>query len=102
MVERTEDGKFIVIEGRRWRASDPYLPDPTRHALISELMSARRAVRSASEAGDFEGEQEARHRVHEAKVALGERGLPWWEPGGVLSDRQDVIERVLARVEQST
>src|SRR5262245_9010681 len=43
-------------------------------------MSARRAVGQATRGGDEEGERRARRRVHEAKVALGERGEPWWEP----------------------
>ena len=70
--ERTPDGRYLVIAGRRWRASDPALPDELRTELVAELMSARRAVRS--DAGS------ARPRVHDAKIALGERGEPWWEP----------------------
>jgi hypothetical protein len=42
-------------------------------------MDARRAVKAAKRAGDEEGLREARRRVHEAKVALGERGEPWWQ-----------------------
>ena len=42
-------------------------------------MSARRAVGSAKRSGDEEAERAARARVHAAKVALGERGTPWWE-----------------------
>jgi hypothetical protein len=42
-------------------------------------MSARRAVGAALRAGDAEAEQAARSRVQTAKVALGERGTPWWE-----------------------
>ena len=29
-VERTPDGRFIVVGGRRWRASDPSIPDALR------------------------------------------------------------------------
>ena len=47
--ERTPDGRYVVIDGRRWRKSDP------------------------------EAERAARDRVHAAKVALGERGDPRWE-----------------------
>ncbi|MBR7741946.1 DUF3253 domain-containing protein [Phycicoccus sp. BSK3Z-2] len=69
--ERTADGRYVVVDGRRWRASDPGIPDRLRAELVAELMAARRAVRSDGDA--------ARHRVQDAKVALGERGEPWWE-----------------------
>jgi hypothetical protein len=80
--ERTPDGRYIVVDGRRWRASDPRLPEERRQELVNELMEARRAVGAAKRAGDAEAERAARARVHAAKVALGERGKPWWEPGG--------------------
>lgn len=80
--ERTPDGRYIVVDGRRWRASDPRLPEERRQELINELMDARRAVAAAKRASDEEAERAARARVHAAKVALGERGKPWWEPGG--------------------
>ncbi|RMB61486.1 DUF3253 domain-containing protein [Tessaracoccus antarcticus] len=70
-VERTEDGHHIVVNGRRWRASDTAIPEKLRAELVSELMRARREV---GRRGD-----EARHCVQDAKVALGERGEPWWE-----------------------
>lgn len=40
-------------------------------------MAARRAVKAASSESD---RRRARARVQDAKVALGERGDPWWEP----------------------
>jgi hypothetical protein len=64
-----------VIRGRRWRVSDPRIPEEARQALVNELMSARRAVRDAA---DEQAERAARDRVHDAKVALGERGVAWW------------------------
>lgn len=82
-VERTADGHHVVIDGRRWRATDPALPEAERTRLVSELMRARSAVGRALKAGDEEAEREARARVHAAKVALGERGPKWWErPAG--------------------
>ena len=45
-VERTPDGRYIVVGGRRWRASDTGIPDNLRSELVGELMRARRAVRS--------------------------------------------------------
>lgn len=80
--ERTEDGRYLIIDGRRWRASDPRLPEARREQLVSEVMAARRDVGAAKREGNAEAEREARARVHAAKVALGERGKPWWEPGG--------------------
>ncbi|MFJ4715430.1 hypothetical protein [Streptomyces sp. NPDC088785] len=70
----------MVIRGRRWRATDPALPDAVAARLRSHLMAARRAVGAALRAGDAAAERAARDRVHTAKVALGERGAPpWWE-----------------------
>ncbi|MFE7894573.1 hypothetical protein [Streptomyces sp. NPDC057412] len=77
--EKTPDGHFVVIDGRKWRATDPSLPEETGARLRSHLMSARRAVRAATTANDEKAEREARARVQRAKVALGERGTPWWE-----------------------
>lgn len=70
-VERTPDGHHIVVDGRRWRATDTSIPEPLRAELVKELMRARRLV---STRGD-----EVRPYVQDAKVALGERGEPWWE-----------------------
>jgi Protein of unknown function (DUF3253) len=70
--ELTPDGRYVVVGGRRWRASDPAIPEPLRQELVAELMAARRDVRSSPKT--------ARPRVQDAKVALGERGDPWWDP----------------------
>ncbi|AJE80928.1 hypothetical protein SLNWT_0552 [Streptomyces albus] len=78
--ERTPDGHFVVIRGRRWRATDPAVPEDAAARLRSHLMSARSAVGVAKRRGDEAAERSARARVHRAKVALGERGTPpWWE-----------------------
>jgi hypothetical protein len=77
--ERTPDGRYIIVDGRRWRASDPGLSEERRTELVGELMDARRAVGAAKRAEDPKAEKAARARVHAAKVALGERGTPWWE-----------------------
>lgn len=78
-MELTEDGHFVVVDGRRWRATDPSVPEDVAAELRRSLMAARRAVRAALQAGDADAEREARARVQVAKVALGERGTPWWE-----------------------
>ncbi|MFI6024966.1 hypothetical protein [Amycolatopsis magusensis] len=77
--ERTPDGRFIVVDGRRWRATDPEIPEEAAARLRSHLMRARRDVGAARRNQDTDAEREARARVHTAKVALGERGTPWWE-----------------------
>jgi uncharacterized protein len=78
-VGKTADGRHIVVDGRRWRATDPGLPAEERERLVKELMGARREVGRAMRAGDKEAEAAARRRVHAAKVSLGERGPVWWE-----------------------
>ncbi|MFI5841717.1 hypothetical protein ACIA8K_18605 [Catenuloplanes sp. NPDC051500] len=75
--ERTEDGHFVIISGRRWRATDPGIPEEVGAELRKALMSARRDVGAALRAG--QDPASARARVQLAKVALGERGVPWWE-----------------------
>ncbi len=77
--EQTDDGRYVVIDGRRWRATDPDIPEAEAAELRRALMAARRAVGAALRAGDAEAERAARARVQAAKVALGERGTPWWE-----------------------
>ncbi len=89
-VEMSDDGRYVIIDGRRWRATDPSIPDALRAELVAELMAARRDVRVDPST--------ARPRVHDAKVALGERGEAWWEPtpAGVGS-RLAATMRVLLR-----
>lgn len=77
--ELTTDGHFVVIDGRRWRATDPAIPEDVAAALRVRLMAARRAVGAALRVEDRDAERAARNQVNEAKVALGERGTPWWE-----------------------
>ncbi|WP_028958923.1 hypothetical protein [Streptomyces sp. UNC401CLCol] len=77
--ERTPDGRHVVIRGRKWRATDPSVPEETAARLRRHLMAARRAVHSATTADDEQAERAARSRVNRAKIALGERGAPWWE-----------------------
>jgi hypothetical protein len=93
-MERTDDGHYVIVEGRRWRAGDPAIPAQLRQQLVDELMAARRAVRAQGDA--------ARARVQDAKVALGERGEPWWEestPQG-RADRLAATIRALLRHRQ--
>lgn len=75
--EPADDGHDIVVDGRRWRASDPLIPEERRQDLVRILMAWRREVRRTKGTPE---EPTARAGVHAAKVALGERGSPpWWE-----------------------
>lgn len=76
MVEHTDDGRYIVVDGRRWRASDPDIPEERAAELRKVLMAWRRAVKTAK---GTDRERGVRDGVQAAKVALGERGTPWWE-----------------------
>lgn len=78
-IEKSDDGRYVLIDGRRWRATDPRLSEEEKRHLVAELMRARRDVWRAMRVSDREAEREARARVHRAKVALGERGPKWWE-----------------------
>lgn len=73
------DERYIEIDGRRWRRADPAIPEALKSELVSELTSARRAVKAAKHDDDGAALGAARARVQDAKVALGERGPPWWE-----------------------
>jgi hypothetical protein len=78
--EHTEDGRWIVVDGRRWRATDPAIPAPFRKELVAELMRARR--------------ERDRPATGDAKVALGERGPRWWDPPTPDGDRQRLAAAV--------
>lgn len=92
--ERTADGRHLAIDGRRWRASDPAIPERLRVQLVGELMTARRLVRTEGDA--------VRHRVHDAKVALGERGHPWWEPASPADARERLAATACALLRART
>ncbi|MHC9417757.1 hypothetical protein ACYZX9_04060 [Sphingomonas citri] len=77
----TPDNRYLVVRGRLWRRSDPRLSEQERERLVGELMTARRAVAVALHAGDQDALRSARVGVQAAKVALGERGPPWWDDG---------------------
>lgn len=87
---------LLEVDGRRWRRSDPHIPPSLRHQLVDELMSARRAVGAAA---DALARREARQRVQDAKVALGERGRAWWLEATPeeLAPRIDAAVRALLR-----
>jgi hypothetical protein len=61
--------------------ANPDLSAAERTALVSGLMTARRAVRIAKVAGDQTAEDAAHQAVDDAKRKLGERGPVWWADG---------------------
>jgi hypothetical protein len=77
----TPDGRYFVVRGRLWRASNPALEPEVRERLVRELMNARRAVGAARRKADHTGKTVAHEAVNRAKVALGERGPVWWDDG---------------------
>ena len=52
-------------------------------------MKARRAVKTAKRASDYNALKLARQNVNEAKIALGERGPIWW------GNNQDYIRHLV-------
>lgn len=93
-AERTPDGRYVVVDGRRWRTADPALPDDVRAQLLHHLGVARSAVRNAP---DDDARSAARARVQLAKTGLGERGTPWWEQSD--DERRDRWEAALRELE---
>ncbi|MFJ3383669.1 MULTISPECIES: biopolymer transporter Tol [unclassified Curtobacterium] len=73
------DDHFFVVDGRRWRRTDPAIPEELAARLRSHLGRGRNAVGRAKRAGDDEALAAARHRNGIAKHGLGERGPEWWE-----------------------
>ncbi|QHC65383.1 biopolymer transporter Tol [Rathayibacter sp. VKM Ac-2759] len=72
-----DDERWLVVGGRRWRRTDPSLPEDVVAALTSHLGRGRSGVRAAK--GDPEAVAAARTRVGLAKHGLGERGPAWWD-----------------------
>ncbi len=85
-----EDAHHFVVQGRRWRKTDPNIPEKLRAELVKELMAARRL--------------QDRPRVRDAKVALGERGEKWWEDVSVEGQGKRLLAamRTLLRARPST
>ena len=95
-VERTDDGRWLVVDGRRWRAADPELPEDVRARLLHHLGVARSAVRTGGRAGDDAAVRAARARVQLAKTGLGERGPAWWDqtPAERAARWQEALDRL--------
>jgi hypothetical protein len=84
----TPDGRYIVVKGTLWRATNPHLDAETRQRHVDALMDARRDVKRHQQ--DAQALAEARSRVQAAKEALGERGPVWWQDGAPCLNRHKV------------
>ena len=74
---RTPDGRYFVVNQRLWRLSNPELDDDVRSELVSQLMTARAALKDAQ--GNTR--KRLRGRIDRLKIRLGERGPVWWADG---------------------
>ena len=77
----TPDGRYIIVRGRLWRASDPSLAPDRRQRLVEELITERRAGGAAPRSGAEQAVRLARAAVDRLKRELGERGPVWWTDG---------------------
>ncbi len=86
----TPDGRYLVIQGRLWRAPNPSLPAEAKVRYMRELLNGRRALKAAKTSGDEDAITVARKMVARAQVGLGERGPAWWKDGAPDFNRTQV------------
>jgi hypothetical protein len=96
---RNDAERYFVINGRRWRRSNPNIPENLRQELVHELMRARRQLVAPKSKAE---EQRARAAVHDAKIALGERGHPWWIDPTEESDNERITAALRALLRSRT
>jgi hypothetical protein len=84
----TPDGRYLVVQGRLWRAANPCLSAEAKVRHTRELLNGRRALKAAKGAGDLEAISAARGVIAAAQVGLGERGAVWWADGAPDLNRQ--------------
>ena len=87
----TPDGRYFVFNGRLWRCTNPLLSEHEISAAKKQLMSARSKLRKSYIRDHPDEEAALRRDVHEAKLALGERGDPWWTDGAPDYNRKMVL-----------
>jgi len=88
----TPDGRYIIVRGRLWRATNPGLDEAERERLMSDLMNTHRDVGRSKD--DPAAMKAARQKVHAAKIGLGERGPVWWTDG-----KPDLNKRLVKNTE---
>jgi hypothetical protein len=79
--QTTSDNRYIIVNGRKWRATDPLIPADALAELKHYLAKGRSGVRGKKGVSveDDESVKLARRRTGLAKLGLGERGKPeWW------------------------
>lgn len=95
-ADPTDDERWLVVDGRRWRRQDPALPEEVARQLLSQLGRGRSGVRALRASGADPAP--ARRRVDLAKHGLGERGTPWWEQSA--AERQTRWEQALLELDE--
>lgn len=93
----TDDERWLIVNGRRWRRTDPSLPSDVVDALKSHLGRGRSGVRTAKREDDADAIAAARVRVGLAKNGLGERGPYWWDDAE--QERLDRAREALRRLD---
>lgn len=84
----TPDGRYFVVSKTLERCPNPALDAVRRNKLVLALLAARRAARDTRE--DPEKLAKARAEVKATRIALGERGPPWWTDGAPDFSRRNV------------
>ena len=79
LANTSDDERFFLHSGRRWRKTDPSLPEDVKARLMSHLGRGRSGVRNSAKGDDGAALPRARRTVQLAKEGLGERGTAWWE-----------------------
>lgn len=77
----TPDDPDFGVRGRLRHRSNPALAEREREALVADLMTARRVVRSARQTTDAAALARARAALNAARVALGKSGPVGWTDG---------------------
>ncbi|MBG6183190.1 hypothetical protein IWX65_001139 [Arthrobacter sp. CAN_A214] len=79
LAATSDDDRYFRHSGRRWRKTDPSIPEPIRARLVSHLGRGRSGVRNSKNDDDGVALRAARATVQLAKEGLGERGTAWWD-----------------------
>ncbi|WP_026548647.1 hypothetical protein [Arthrobacter sp. Br18] len=99
LAATSSDDRYFRHSGRRWRKTDPSIPEPIRARLVSHLGRGRSGVRNSRENDDGGAALgAARAIVQLAKEGLGERGTAWWEQSP--PERHERWERALEELDR--
>jgi len=95
MDDLPSEPHWLDVDGRRYRATDPAIPSGFREEIFAELLRARRAIQILKPTRDHALIGHNRRQAYAAKVALGERGEPWWDEPTIEGRRARVEAAVL-------